>query len=886
MKGDVHDIGKNIVGVVLACNNYEVIDLGVMVPADDPADTALEEQCDIVGVSGLITPSLDEMVNVANEMERRGMDLPLLIGGRDDVTPAHGGADRPEVLAADRARARRHARGRRRVVAARPRRARPSCDVTNRALQETLRAQHAEREKTPLLPYRKAIEHRTPIDWRRRGRPHPVVHGHPVVEPTIAELRTFIDWTFFFTAWELKGRYPKILDHPKHGAAARELFENATRSCWTRSSDGELAPGARRVRVLAGQRRGRRHRARERHGRSRCSASRPTRATTGRTDALADFIAPAEIGLADHIGAFAVTAGLGADELVKRFEAEHDDYRAIMVKALADRLAEAFAEYLHQEARIAWGYQDAPQPNEELVDERYRGIRPAFGYPACPDHSLKRRLFDLLARARDRDRPHRALRDDPGRSRVRPVLRPSRVAVLQRRPDRARTSSRTTPVAAARASTRPSAGCARTSRTTRTEPAPVSRRSGHRATRIAAGSLARMAHFWHPFADMAAVSAHGELVLVRGDGAHVWDESGRRYLDATAGLWFANVGFGRRDIADAAAAQMAALPAYSTFGDLSNRPASELAERVSSLAPVTDSRVFLTSGGSDSIDTATKMARRFWQLVGQPERTILIRRERAYHGMHTAGTSLAGIPANATGHGDLIEDVVQVRWDDADDLRSMIQQVGEDKVAAFFCEPVIGAGGVYPAPDGYLSAARAVCRETGVLFVADEVITGFGRCGAWFASGRWELEPDIITCAKGITSGYLPMGAVIAAPWIAEPFWARGRRRLAARLHVLRSRGRVGRRAREPGHHGARRAVRTGAGARDGAGAMRSRHWLALLGRVRSGRHGVLGSDPAGARRDRGRPHAARQDGDRVPRDRRAHARAWSPAHCRSPRRW
>ena len=178
----------------------------------------------------------------------------------------------------------------------------------------------------------------------------------------------------------------------------------------------------------------------------------------------------------------------------------------------------------------------------------------------------------------------------------------------------------------------------------------------------------------------------------------------------------------------------------------------------SSLAPVSDSRVFLTSGGSDSIDTATKMARRFWQLVGQPERTILIRRERAYHGMHTAGTSLAGIPANAAGHGQLIEDVVQVRWDDADDLRSMIEQVGEDKVAAFFCEPVIGAGGVYPAPHGYLSAVRAVCRETGVLFVADEVITGFGRCGAWFASGRLGLEPDIITCAKGITSGYLPMG--------------------------------------------------------------------------------------------------------------------------------
>ena len=281
-------------------------------------------------------------------------------------------------------------------------------------------------------------------------------------------------------------------------------------------------------------------------------------------------------------------------------------------------------------------------------------------------------------------------------------------------------------------------------------------------------------HFWHPFADMSSVSANGELVLTRGEGTHVWDEFGRRYFDATAGLWFANVGWGRREIADAAAAQMTALPAFSTFGDFSNRPASQLAERVSAIAPVTDSRVFLTSGGSDSIDTATKMSRRFWQLVGQPERTVLIRREHAYHGMHTAGTSLAGIPANAAGHGELIEDVAQVRWDDADDLRSTIDRVGESRVAAFFCEPVIGAGGVFAAPDGYLAAARQICRDTGVLFVADEVITGFGRCGAWFASGRWELEPDIITCAKGITSGYLPMGATVAAPWIAEPFWAEG----------------------------------------------------------------------------------------------------------------
>jgi putrescine---pyruvate transaminase len=283
-----------------------------------------------------------------------------------------------------------------------------------------------------------------------------------------------------------------------------------------------------------------------------------------------------------------------------------------------------------------------------------------------------------------------------------------------------------------------------------------------------------MTSFWHPFADMAAVEADGVLTLVGGEGAYVFDTNGRRYLDATASLWYCNVGWGRTEIADAAAAQMRELPAYSTFGDITNRPAEELAERVTSLAPVPGSKVFLTSGGSDSIDTATKMARRYWQLRDMPERTILIRREKAYHGMHAAGTSLAGIPANAGGHGDLIKDVLEVPWDDADALGSAIGDAGAARVAAFFCEPVIGAGGVFPPPPGYLEAARQVCREAGVLFVADEVITGFGRCGDWFASNRFGLEPDIMTCAKGITSGYLPMGAVIAAPWVAEPFFEPG----------------------------------------------------------------------------------------------------------------
>jgi adenosylmethionine-8-amino-7-oxononanoate aminotransferase len=276
---------------------------------------------------------------------------------------------------------------------------------------------------------------------------------------------------------------------------------------------------------------------------------------------------------------------------------------------------------------------------------------------------------------------------------------------------------------------------------------------------------------WHPFADMAAIVRDGEFVLARGEGAYVYDEAGRRYLDATAGLWFCNVGYGRAEIAGAVAEQLRQLPAYSTFGDFANRPAIELAEVVSAHAPVPDSAVFFTNGGSDSVDTAIKLARRYWQVVGQPQRTTVLTREHAYHGMHIGGTSLAGIEANLAGYGELLGGVERVAWDDVAAVTKAIDSVGAEHVAAFLCEPVIGAGGVLLPPEGYLNAVREVCRERGVLFVADEVITGFGRLGDWFASTRFDLAPDMVLCAKGLTSGYVPMGAVIVAPSVAEPFW-------------------------------------------------------------------------------------------------------------------
>jgi adenosylmethionine-8-amino-7-oxononanoate aminotransferase len=272
---------------------------------------------------------------------------------------------------------------------------------------------------------------------------------------------------------------------------------------------------------------------------------------------------------------------------------------------------------------------------------------------------------------------------------------------------------------------------------------------------------------------MAAVDG-AELVIERGEGVYVWDSTGKRYIDGTASLWYCQVGHGRTEIVAAMRHQAERLEAYHIFGDFANPPALALAGRIAAHSPDPRSKVFLTSGGSDSVDTAAKIARRYFQLTGEPERTVLITRSWAYHGMHGYGTSLAGITGNADGVGPLVPEIVLVPWDSAEALGDAIDRVGSRHVAGFFCEPVIGAGGVRPAPDGYLKETREMIAEAGGLFIADEVITGFGRTGDWFASNRFSLQPDLITFAKGVTSGYLPAGGVIAAPRVWAPFYAEG----------------------------------------------------------------------------------------------------------------
>jgi adenosylmethionine-8-amino-7-oxononanoate aminotransferase len=278
---------------------------------------------------------------------------------------------------------------------------------------------------------------------------------------------------------------------------------------------------------------------------------------------------------------------------------------------------------------------------------------------------------------------------------------------------------------------------------------------------------------WQPQAHMPSVLAGDRITIVSGEGAHVTTDDGRTLLDATAALWYANVGHGRARLADAAAAQMRKLETYHTFGRFVNDQALALADRVAAMSPIENPKVFWVSGGSDAIDTAAKLARRHWQLQGQANKRIIISRQSSYHGLHAFGTSLAGIPMNREGYGSesLIPETARVPVNDAEALEQEILHLGPDRVAAVFAEPIIGTGGVIlPAP-GYLERVEEICREHDVLFVADEVITGFGRTGEMFATTLFDLHPDMVVVAKGITSGYAPLGGLLIAPKIWEQFF-------------------------------------------------------------------------------------------------------------------
>jgi adenosylmethionine-8-amino-7-oxononanoate aminotransferase len=265
---------------------------------------------------------------------------------------------------------------------------------------------------------------------------------------------------------------------------------------------------------------------------------------------------------------------------------------------------------------------------------------------------------------------------------------------------------------------------------------------------------------------------HAPFIIDRGEGIYVYDESGRRYLDAAASLWYMNVGYGRTEIIDAMADQMRKLPAFHAFIDYGTRPTIDLADRIASVSPDPGSKVFFGSGGSDAVDTAAKMTRRYFNAIGQPERTVFISREWAYHGMHPYGTSLGGMEPNRTGYGgDLVADIVIVPHDDAEAVEKAIDHAGAERIAGIFVEPVIGAGGVRPVEEAYFGAVQELVRNAGGLYVSDEVITGFGRVGDWFAANRYGLEPDLITFAKGVTCGYAPLGGVIASPKVAAPFF-------------------------------------------------------------------------------------------------------------------
>jgi 5-methyltetrahydrofolate--homocysteine methyltransferase len=403
VKGDVHDIGKNIVGVVLQCNNYEVVDLGVMVPSQKILDTAQEIGADAVGLSGLITPSLDEMVGVAAEMQRRGFEIPLMIGGAT-TSRAHtavkvdGKYSGPVVWVKDASRSVPT------LAALLSDAQRPQLLADIKADYDSLRTRHAGKGDRKLLTYEQAKAAATPIDWEGYVPPAPKAPGiHVLDDYDIGELRAYIDWQPFFNAWEMKGKFPDILNSPTSGETARKLYDDAQAMLdqvieekWlTARGIFGLFPAAGsgddtlvfadddRTTVLATL-----HHLRQQGAHREGVPNR----------SLADFVAPRETGAADHVGGFAVTAGIGLPERVKAFKDDLDDYNAILLESLADRLAEAFAERLHQRVRMEfWGHQpDESLGNEDLIAERYSGIRPAPGYPACPDHTEKATLWELL----------------------------------------------------------------------------------------------------------------------------------------------------------------------------------------------------------------------------------------------------------------------------------------------------------------------------------------------------------------------------------------------------------------------------------------------------------------------------------------------------------
>jgi 5-methyltetrahydrofolate--homocysteine methyltransferase len=404
VKGDVHDIGKNIVGVVLACNNYEVIDLGVMVPRDKIIDAALEQKVDVIGLSGLITPSLDEMVDFARELERQGIRLPLLIGGATTsrvhtavkIAPEYSGTT-IHVLDASRSVP---------VVSKLVSEdAREAFEAEIRQEYETVRIDHGRRKQTrKMLPLAQARENRVQLDWSVHRPETPLKPGITHFEDLpLAVLRPYIDWTPFFITWQLTGKYPGILEDPVVGTEARRLFEDANRlldriinekSLTARGVCGLFPANSSGDDILVYTDESRKEVKTRLH-----MLRQQTEKRKGQPNrSLADYIAPVETGIADYIGGFAVTAGMGIEGILKEFESDHDDYGSIMVKALADRLAEAFAEYMHEQVRTRiWGYApDEKLTNEELIKEGYRGIRPAPGYPANPDHTEKPALFELL----------------------------------------------------------------------------------------------------------------------------------------------------------------------------------------------------------------------------------------------------------------------------------------------------------------------------------------------------------------------------------------------------------------------------------------------------------------------------------------------------------